>query len=109
MIDIANTAFGCPVLLSYAGYCGKYSNLLGVTTLKVSESFVREGERDQNHLCFLSYFSSGRPQKGQDTRKDELLLHASANGTSQKSISDVTEQCDNDVMDCLVSFYGDVP
>jgi len=66
----------------------------------------------QDTLCELDRpqkTGKGRPQKGQDTRKDELLFQASTNGTSQKSISDVTEQCDNDVMDCLVSFYGDVP
>ena len=65
MIDIANTAFGFLVLLSYAGYCGKYSNLLGVTTLKVSESFVREGIKIISAF-FLIFLQA-------DHKKDRIL------------------------------------
>lgn len=55
-------------------------------------------------------FSSGTTQKGRGTRQDKPPVHTTKNGTSQLSSFSAREQCnDDDVMDCLVSFYSDMP
>ena len=47
------------------------------------------------------------PKQTTDTRKDELFTEVTR--TSQKSNADnFVHLNDNDVLDCLASFYGDV-
>ena len=61
---------------------------------------------------FLLFSCLGTTHNRKDTRQDKGLLHAATNRTSQQSTvtADATEQCNgDDIMDCLVSFYGDVP
>lgn len=62
------------------------------------------------NIKFPFFFSSGRTQKRKGVRQDKELVLAATNGTSQQISFDSSELCnDEDVMDCLVSFYGDVP
>lgn len=62
------------------------------------------------NVKFPFFFSSGRKQKRKAVRQDKEVVLAATNGTSQQISFDSSELCnDVDVMDCLVSFYGDVP
>ena len=54
--------------------------------------------------------SLGATQKRRGTSQDKPPVHTTNNGTSQLSSLRAREQCnDDDIMDCLVSFYSDVP
>lgn len=62
------------------------------------------------NVKFPFFFSSGRKQKRKAVRQDKEVVLAATNGTSQQISFDSSELCNGeDVMDCLVSFYGDVP
>lgn len=62
------------------------------------------------NIKFPFFFFSGRTQKRKGVRQDKEQVHAATNNTSQQISFDSSELCnDEDVMDCLVSFYGDVP
>ena len=62
------------------------------------------------NIKFPFFFFSGRTQKRKGVRQDKEQVLATTNGTSQQISFDSSELCnDEDVMDCLVSFYGDVP
>ncbi|KAJ7334508.1 tRNA methyltransferase tyw3 [Desmophyllum pertusum] len=51
---------------------------------------------------------TGTPQKRKDYKQDKLSMHV-ANRTSQQcNVDEHTEQCNDDALDCLVSFYGGV-
>lgn len=59
-------------------------------------------------LMFFFYFSLGGRQKQKDTRQNESPNQIINEGSSHLYLND-NEQCSKeDVMDCLVSFYGDV-
>lgn len=62
------------------------------------------------NIKFPFFFSSGRKQKRKGVSQDKEIVLAATNGTSQQISFDSSELCnDEDVMDCLVSFYGVVP
>lgn len=64
--------------------------------------------RSSRKLWFIFFFPLGGRQKCKDARKNESPDYIVNEGPSHLHLN-ANEQCsDEDVMDCLVSFYGDV-
>ncbi|CAH3014848.1 unnamed protein product [Porites evermanni] len=91
--------------------------LVNIANKKLEENQTRKDRFFRNlcnilHECDSSATpeKQGRTQKKKGVRQDKELVLAATNGTSQQISFDSSELCnDEDVMDCLVSFYGDVP
>lgn len=91
--------------------------LVNIANKKLEENQMRKDRFFRNlcnilHECDSSATpeNPGRKEKRKAVRQDKEVLLAATNGTSQQISFDSSELCnDEDVMDCLVSFYGDVP